>query len=93
MAKSNYVPIRMCVVCMQHKPKAELIRLVKTKQGKIIIDHTQKTGGYGVWVDKSPDCIAQLKKRKSLERKFKCAIPEEVFEELNKTLNEWKSNK
>lgn len=92
MAKSNYVPLRMCVVCMQQKTKDQLVRLVKNKQGKVVIDYTQKMGGYGVWVDKSPECLLLLKKRKSLERKFKCAIPEEIFEELNKTLNEWEKS-
>ena len=66
MKQSNHIPTRMCIVCMQMKPKM---------------------GGRGVWIDKTPDCVALLKKRKCLERKFKCVIPEELYEEINKLIN------
>lgn len=88
--KTSHIPTRMCVVCMQMKPKSELLRLVKNKQGKIIIDKSKKLDGRGVWVDKKQECISQLKKRKSLERKFGSSVPEEIFEEINKILDEGK---
>lgn len=87
MAKSTHIPTRMCIVCMQMKPKNELIRLIKKQNGKIVIDYSQKMGGRGVWVDKSNECISQLKKRKSLERKFHSVISDEIYEELSKIAN------
>lgn len=87
MEKTTHVPTRMCIVCMQMKPKSELIRLTKDLKGHIIIDYTQKRGGRGVWIDKSKECIDLLKKRKSLEKKFRSPIPNEIFEELNKVVN------
>lgn len=86
--KSNHIPTRQCVVCMQMKPKEDLIRLIKLQNGKIVVDKTQKAGGRGVWVDKNKNCLSQLKKRKSLERKFKCSIDNELFEELNRVIDE-----
>lgn len=87
MKQSNHIPTRMCIVCMQMKSKKDLIRLTKNNQGEIVIDHNYKMGGRGVWIDKTPDCVALLKKRKCLERKFKCVIPEELYEEINKLIN------
>ena len=36
------IPLRMCIGCRQMKPKAELYRIVKTPDGKIVIDKTKK---------------------------------------------------
>ena len=74
-------PLRMCVVCRQQFPKSELIRLVK-QDGKIIIDKNNKIQCRGAWVCKSSDCISKLKKSKSLNRAFKCEVPNEVYEQI-----------
>ena len=88
--EKSHIPTRMCVVCMNMKPKDQMIRLTKNKFGNIVVDYKQKLGGRGVWIDLSNECISLLKKRKSLERKFKCAIPNEIYEEISKYLNERK---
>ena len=88
MVRSKHIPERMCVVCMEYSPKNELVRLTKDDQGTVLIDYTQKAGGRGVWIHKNAKCMSQLKKRKALERKFKCAIMSELFEELNNITNE-----
>lgn len=87
MPKDAHIPTRMCVVCMQMSPKEDLIRLIHNQSGNIIIDFSQKKGGRGVWIHKSKDCISLAKKRKSLERKFKKQIPDNIFEELNKIVS------
>ena len=92
MTKSTHVPTRLCIVCMQMKPKKDLIRPTKNSEGKIVIDAKQKMGGRGVWLDNSSQCISMLKKRKCLERKFKCAIPDELYEEIFKLANGRKEN-
>ena len=86
--KSEHIPTRMCVVCMQMKPKSDLLRLTKLENGQIVVDKSQKRGGRGVWVDKNAECISNLRKRKCLERKFKSNIDEKLFEEINKALDE-----
>ena len=86
--KTSHIPTRKCVVCMQQKPKSELLRLVKTENGNIVIDQHKKICGRGVYVDIHGDCVSQLKKRKSLEKKFRCAVPQEVFDQIEGFLNE-----
>ena len=39
------VPVRMCIACREGKPKRELIRVVKNKEGEISIDTKGKAPG------------------------------------------------
>lgn len=41
------VPVRMCTGCREHKPKKELIRVVRSPEGEISIDFTGKKSGRG----------------------------------------------
>ncbi|MBQ8762160.1 MAG: YlxR family protein [Clostridia bacterium] len=74
-------PLRMCIVNREMLPKSELVRLVKVN-GKILIDKKNNIQTRGVWVCRSSECIAKLKKTKCLNRAFKCDVPEEVYKEI-----------
>lgn len=52
MARSTgkHVPLRRCVMCRTSLPKAELIRLVRDKDGRYELDATGHAGGRGTWV-------------------------------------------
>ena len=39
------IPIRQCTGCGERKPKNELIRIVRTKEEKILLDFTGKLNG------------------------------------------------
>ena len=48
--KVKKIPTRTCVVTKEKYPKQELIRVVKTKEGNIIVDETGKVnGGFYLW--------------------------------------------
>ena len=76
------VPLRMCVVTRERKPKEQLIRLVKSGN-KIFIDNKQIMPGRGVWFRKDVD-LNRLKKSKALNRAFKCEVPEDIYYVLEK---------
>lgn len=42
MMKTKKIPMRMCLGCGEMKPKRELIRVVKSKEGDISLDLTGK---------------------------------------------------
>ena len=86
MSTSRKIPERMCVVCRQMQPKTQLIRLV-LQDNKITIDTTQKLPGRGVWVDKTQECITNLRKRKVLNRIFKREIDDSFYQKLEDILN------
>ena len=77
------VPLRMCTGCREMKPKAELVRVVKSPEGVISLDLVGKAPGRGAYVCKSVDCLKQSRKKRALERAFqKGPISEELVEQL-----------
>ena len=49
MMKTKKIPMRMCLGCGEMKPKRELIRVVKSKEGDISLDLTGKKSGRGAY--------------------------------------------
>ena len=79
---SKPINMRRCVVCRQCRHKSELIRVVKTSQGKISFDETGKTFGRGAYVCKSSICAAALKKRRNFDKIFKTKLPDELYDKI-----------
>lgn len=77
--KIKSVPLRMCVVCKQMKPKAELLRIVSDKNGNVFIDETHRANGRGAYVCDCDDCVKTCVKKKILNKVFKREIPEEIY--------------
>lgn len=82
MQRQKKVPLRKCVGCQEQSPKRELIRVVHTPEGTVELDLTGKRNGRGAYLCKKLECLKVARKRKSLERAMKTAIPEEVYDEL-----------
>ena len=43
--KAKKIPMRQCMGCNEHKPKGELIRVVRSPEGEISLDLTGKKSG------------------------------------------------
>ncbi len=84
--KQKKVPLRMCLGCQEMKPKKELIRIVRDKEGTTSVDFTGKKAGRGAYICKSLECFEKAKKGKRLEKAFEARIDEEVYETLKKQL-------
>ncbi len=84
---SGKITMRMCVGCREMKPKAELIRVVKTQDGEIHLDTTGRANGRGAYVCKNADCLQRAQKTHGLERSLHAAVTEEMFEGLKKELS------
>jgi predicted RNA-binding protein YlxR (DUF448 family) len=69
------------------KSKKELIRVVRNDLGEFFLDSTGKKSGRGAYVCPTLDCLQKAHKSKGLERSFKQAVPEEVYESLKTALN------
>ena len=82
------MPVRMCVGCQEMKNKKEMIRVIKTPEGTFMLDATGKKNGRGAYICPNRECLSQAIKSKGLERSFKQAIPPEVYERLEKEMNE-----
>lgn len=84
--KKKKVPLRRCVACQEMKEKRDLIRVVKSPEGEILIDITGKMNGRGAYLCKDPNCLAKARKSKSFNREFRMEIPVEVYEQLEKQM-------
>lgn len=84
--KVKKIPQRQCVGCRTMKEKRELIRVVKSSEGEISLDFSGKKPGRGAYVCPSADCLKRARKSRALERAFETAIPESVYDALEKEM-------
>ena len=80
--KVKKIPMRTCVVTKEKLPKKELIRIVKTKDGKVIIDSSGKVNGRGVYLKKETEVFNKACKNKILNKYLEIDVPEEIYDEL-----------
>ena len=76
------IPNRTCIGCNEIKPKKELIRIVKNKEGNIFVDKTGKANGRGAYLCDNIECLEKAIKTKRLERTFETAIDSKIYEDL-----------
>ena len=88
MMKPRKIPMRMCVGCREMKPKKELLRVVRTPEGEVLIDPTGKKSGRGAYICASSACLAKARKQKQLERAFECAVDAAAYEALEASVRE-----
>ena len=84
MQKSK--PQRMCIGCRNMKEKDRLIRIVRLTDDTFHLDPTGRMNGKGAYLCKDPVCLQQAIKSKALNRSFRQAVPEVVYEQLTKEM-------
>ena len=82
------IPQRTCVITHEKTDKRNLIRVVKDKEGNILVDPTGKANGRGAYLKKDKMVIEKAKTTKALEKILEIEIPETIYEELNKYIEE-----
>ncbi len=80
--KQKKIPMRTCVVTNEKYPKKELIRVVRTPEGNIIVDETGKANGRGAYLKKDKEVIKKAQEKKILERHLETKIEENIYDEL-----------
>lgn len=81
------IPSRQCVGCNEMKNKKELLRVIKTPEGEIVLDTTGRKNGRGAYICQSVACFQKAKRSKALERSLKISIPAQIYDELEKELS------
>ena len=85
--KIRKIPMRTCVVTKEKLPKGELIRIVRTPSGEVIIDETGKANGRGAYLKKDKEVFLKAKKNKTLNKMLEVEVPDKVFDDLNNLLD------
>ena len=82
MNNRKKVPMRKCVATGDMKPKKELVRIVRSKEGDVSIDLTGKKSGRGAYLSKDKEAVLLAKKKNTLSNHLQVAIEESLYEEL-----------
>ena len=88
MNKVKKIPMRKCVVTNEQFPKKELIRVVRTPEGDIIIDPIGKANGHGAYLSKSLKTIETAQKKKILDKVLETQVPDSIYDELRKIVGD-----
>ncbi len=86
MEKKRKIPERQCLGCNEHKPKAELIRVVRSPEGRVSLDFGGRANGRGAYICQNLSCLKKVRKSGRLEKNLGVSIPAEVYDEMEKEL-------
>jgi predicted RNA-binding protein YlxR (DUF448 family) len=78
----KHIPERQCLGCREMKPKAELVRVVRSPEGTVSLDLRGKAPGRGAYICPSADCLKKAQRSKALSRSLGVEIPPAIFEAL-----------
>lgn len=78
------IPERTCVITKEKTLKKDLLRVVRDKDGNVLVDPTGKANGKGAYLKKDLEVIKKAKTTKALERILEVSIPDSIYEELEK---------
>lgn len=84
MAKK--IPMRQCIGCGEMKGKKELLRILRTQDGEIVLDVSGRQNGRGAYICSNAECLKRARKSKGLERSFKMKIEDEIYDSLTKEI-------
>ena len=85
--KEKKTPMRKCLGCQESKSKKTLVRIVRTPEGKILVDNTGKMNGRGAYICPCPECLKNAVKAKRLESTFGTQIDEDVIKALTEEIS------
>lgn len=86
--KTKKIPLRTCVVTHEKLPKQDLVRIVRTTEGSVIIDETGRSNGRGAYLKKDLEVFNKAKQSKILNRHLEVEVPDIIFEKLGSMINE-----
>ena len=86
--KKRKIPQRQCLGCNEHKPKAELLRVVRSPDGEIMLDFTGKKSGRGAYICRSLKCLQKARRSQRIAKNLEGTIPDEVYDRMETELSE-----
>ncbi|UTE71057.1 YlxR family protein [Rossellomorea marisflavi] len=82
MSTNKKIPLRKCVATGEMKPKKDMIRIVRSKEGEVSVDPSGKKSGRGAYLSKDRDIILQAKKKNTLANQLQAKIDDSLYDEL-----------
>ncbi len=86
--RPRHVPQRTCVGCRTQQPKRQLIRIVRTPAGAVLVDPSGRQPGRGAYLHLDSDCWNQGLKKGKLAKALHVTIPAEDQSALEQFIQE-----
>ena len=80
------LPVRQCVGCREHRPKRELVRIVRAPDGTVSLDCSGKANGRGAYLCRNAECLRRAVRSAALDRALNTKISPEVTDRIAKEL-------
>lgn len=79
-----HIPQRTCIACRQVRNKRDLLRVVRTPEGEIVVDPTGKRSGRGAYLCRAQGCwqAALAAHGRRLGQALRVDLPPDVIERL-----------
>lgn len=84
--KERKFPVRQCLGCNEHKPKTELIRVVRAPDGSVSLDFCGKKSGRGAYLCPKSACLMKARKSGRIARSLEVEIPDTVWDDMEQRL-------
>ncbi len=88
MARKRKIPQRKCIITNEMKPKEEMIRIVRTKEGDVFIDPKGKQNGRGAYLTIDPEVFRKARETNILNEVFKIEVDPSIYDELEQLLEQ-----
>lgn len=86
MLRPKHKPQRTCIACRETKDKRDLIRVVRTPAGTLIVDPTGKANGRGAYLCRQASCWEKGLSKQRLAQALKVTLSAEEVAELQTQL-------
>jgi predicted RNA-binding protein YlxR (DUF448 family) len=88
MTRIRKPSIRICIGCQEKKLKQELVRVVRTPQGEVVLDLTGKKSGRGAYLCPQTACLKKALKGKRLEKNLQHPVNEDLVKAITALLEQ-----
>jgi predicted RNA-binding protein YlxR (DUF448 family) len=86
MLRPKHKPQRTCIACRETKDKRDLIRVVRTPTGSLLVDPTGKLNGRGAYLCRQANCWEKGLQKQRLAQALKTTLSAEEVAELQAQL-------
>lgn len=76
------VPMRKCIASGEMKPKKDLVRIVRNKEGEVSIDPSGKKNGRGAYITLDETLVKEAKAKKLFNQALNTQVDDVFYDEL-----------
>lgn len=80
--RQRKVPMRKCVASNEMKPKKDMVRVVRDKEGTVSLDPTGKQNGRGAYISLDPELVKKAQSKQMLNQALNAKVEDAFYEEL-----------